>query len=291
MRITIVFLLFFLLNSAHLFSQSFGIRAGLNMNTFVGPKEVSYERNQYTRGFHFGVNYGYKFSEKLVLRFEAQYTQIGNKYSLTGDGYYRVPIVRPGSPIRPQAFSFEKGYTEMQLKVSNAYINFPITLGFQVNKKIELVGGVNIGYLIGPRGSGVIYFEQSDRLFFKQSLTHNYNTDVARGASSNVIGAQVYVGDFVTALMKNAGAYYNYNSSEKIGRLYNPIDIGVTAGFNYFVTKGLYFGVRWNYGLLDITNNKMDMLRTSYDEVNNLMLPSNHFDRNFGFEGSFGFRF
>ena len=40
-----------------------------------------------------------------------------------------------------------------------------------------------------------------------------------------------------------------------------------------------------------MTNDKVDFLRKTFDEENVVGIKSNHFDRNVGFEVSFGFRF
>lgn len=61
-------------------SQSFGIRAGLNYTKFSGPLEQGVnETNSLSNGFHFGVNYAYKFADRLSVKGELLYTQIGTK--------------------------------------------------------------------------------------------------------------------------------------------------------------------------------------------------------------------
>ncbi|MBK7634687.1 MAG: hypothetical protein IPJ13_10625 [Saprospiraceae bacterium] len=91
-------------------------------------------------------------------------------------------------------------------------------------------------------------------------------------------------------LARDAGAYYNYASTEMDGKLYNRWDFGLTGGISYFINKGFYFGLKYDFGLMDITNNKMDFLRKKQTKLRAKVL-SNHFDRNVGFQASFGFRF
>jgi hypothetical protein len=265
--------------------QSFGIRAGLNYTSFSGPLETGVnEKFGISNGFHFGINYAYSFADKLSVRGEIVYTQVGSKYNYDGESFYKVPL---GS-----AFLYEKGKSTIEMKISNAYISVPMTLSWQATKKIELSAGVYASYLIGPRGNGTIYFEKNkDSLFFKQSLIHNYFTDVAGGIANSASGASVWVDGIVVTLAHDAGAYYNYSALEKDGSLYNRVDFGLTGGFSYFINRGFYFGVRYDYGLLDITNNKMDYLRKTYDPTTVKGILSNHFDRNVGFQASFGFRF
>ena len=269
-------------------AQSFGIRAGLNYTKFSGPLEQGVnEKNSLSNGFHFGVNYAYKFADRLSIKGELLYTQIGTKYSYDGESFYKIPI--------GNAFIYEKGNSAIQMKVSNAYISMPITLQFEVSKKIELNLGIYGSFLIGPRGNGSIVFNSYDHLEgirFSQSLIHSYNSDAARESIlSRTDGPSIFVDGEVVKLARSAGAYYDYQQSEKVGNLYKRYDFGLTGGLSYFINKGFYFGVRYDFGLIDITNNKVDHKRKTFDEVNNLFNFSDDFDRNVGIEASFGFKF
>lgn len=56
-------------------AQSFGIRAGLNYTSFSGPLEEGVnEKYSISDGFHFGVNYAYKFADDFSLKGELLYT-------------------------------------------------------------------------------------------------------------------------------------------------------------------------------------------------------------------------
>ncbi len=266
-------------------AQSFGIRAGLNATSIYGPRESGVnEQFGLSGGFHFGVNYAYKFTNKLALKGELLYTQIGGKYNYDGESYYKFPI--------SNAFVFKKGISTIDMKISNAYISIPITFQWQTTKKVELFAGGYLSLLVGPRGNGTIEFlNDPDSLFFRQSLIHNYNKDLAGGIATSNLGPSVWVDGKVVQLARDVGAYYNLQNSEKVGNLYRGFDIGLTGGVNYFFNKGFYGGFRVIYGLRDVTNNEMDFLRKTYDEENNLDIRSNHFDRNIGYEFSLGFRF
>ncbi|MBK8347452.1 MAG: PorT family protein [Saprospiraceae bacterium] len=266
-------------------AQSFGIRAGLNYTKFSGPLESGVnEKYSLSNGFHFGVNYAYKIADIFSIKGEALYTQIGSSYNYDGDSYYKVPI--------GNAFVYEKGKSTIEMKVSNAYISIPVTFQWQASKKLEFYAGGYASFLIGPRGNGTVYFEKDTvSLYFKQSLIHNYSKDQAGGIATNTAGSSVYVDGKVVTLARDAGAYYNYLANEKDGNLYNSFDAGLTFGANYYINKGFYVGFKYNYGLLDVTNNKMDRIRKTYDEANNKSLLASDFDRNVGFEVSFGFRF
>ena len=179
------------------------------------------------------------------------------------------------------------------MKVSNAYIAIPITIQFEVSKKIELNIGIYGAILIGPKGNGTIRFDSYDHpkdIFFRQSLIHNYGSDEA-GQVTDGNGPTIIIDGGKRQLARGAGAYYHYQPSEKVGNLYKRYDFGLTGGLSYFINKGFYFSVRYDYGLLDITNNKVDHKRKTYDEVNNLFNFSDDFDRNVGIQASFGFKF
>ncbi len=275
-------------------AQKFGIRAGLNYNKFSGPLEQGLsERFIYSGGFHFGVNYQYKVADKLFVSGEVSFIQMGTRHEILGNGYFKIPITSRNDWVNFNAFSYQKGYMEYSIKVSNAYVNIPIILHYKPHKNIELIGGGYMAFLVQPRGNGTLYFDQNnDRIFFKQTLIHNYNKDVAKGINSNGgIGPAIFLGEEIITMAKETGAYYNYLESEMNGTLYRSFDLGLTGGFNYYFNKGFYLGLRYDFGLLDVTDNRMDMLRSRYDEENLQMIPSNHFDRNTGFQISLGFRF
>lgn len=281
----LILLCYFMLLMAGLAAQSFGIRAGLNYTRFSGPLEEGVnEKFSLSNGFHFGVNYAYPIAEDLSVRGEVVYTQIGTGYTYDGASFYKIPL--------GNAFVYEKGRSTIEMKISNAYITVPLMLSWQASKKWELSAGGYISFLIGPRGNGTLYFEKNtDSLFFKQSLIHNYNKDVAGGIATGTTGPSVWVDGKIVTLARDAGAYYNYLSTEKVGTLYNFLDIGLSGSVQYFINKGFYVGLKYSYGLLDVTNDEMDVLRKEYDETINRAKPALHFDRNVGAEISFGFRF
>jgi hypothetical protein len=276
-------------------AQKFGLRAGLNYTKFKGPLEAE-EKYSTTSGWHFGVNYAYSLSDVLALNGELLYTQTGTSYSYLGDSFYKIPLSSSNSLI-PNAYLYEKGKTDLTMKISNAYITIPLTVQWDVSNKIELSAGVYGSVLIGPKGNGTIKFNSyrddtrnPDSLFFQHSLIYNYNTDKA-GQSTGQVGPWVFVNKDKTPIAKGAGAYYNYLSTELEGKLYKPYDYGLTGGISYFVNKGLFLGLRYDFGLVDITNNEVDVSRKTYDETNNRFKFSKDFDRNVGFQVSFGFRF
>ncbi|MBK9151205.1 MAG: PorT family protein [Saprospiraceae bacterium] len=270
-------------------AQSFGIRAGLNYSKLSGPTDSNgsvTEKFGLTNGFHFGINYAYQMDDDFAVKAELLYNQMGTNYSYNGASYYKIPF--------GTSFVYEKGLTDMTLKVSNAYITIPVMIQYQLSKKIELNAGIYGSVLIAPRGSGTIFFESTEHpteVFFKQSLVHNYYSDNARGTASIAPGPAIIINGNVVQLAKDAGAYYNFNESEKNGNTYNSIDFGLTGGVSYFINKGFYIGFRYDYGLTDVTNNAMNPSRRDFDETNDAMIFKNQLHRHIGLQASFGFRF
>jgi hypothetical protein len=290
----LIFIMLIAIGNSPLAAQSFGIRAGLNYTKFSGPTEAGVgEKFSISNGFHFGVNYAYKLTDVISIKTELLYTQVGSGYDYNGESFYKIPLSSSLSTGVPNAYLYEKGKTEINMKISNAYISIPIVAQYEIHPDWEISAGIYGSVLIGPRGNGTLRFNSTnnpEKIFFKQSLIHNYNSDDP-GGSSGFTGPWVFVNDARTPIARDAGAYYNYLSTEHEGKLYKPFDFGLTGGVSYFVNKGLFIGFRYDFGLLDITNNKVDAYRKNYDEVNNRFIFSKDFDRNTGFQVSFGFRF
>src|SRR5690606_822556 len=149
-----------------------------------GPSETDgtavVENFKLTNGFHFGVNYSYPFANRLAVKGELVYTQLGTQYEYEGESYYRI--------FTQTDVINEKGHSIMELKISNAYISVPVTLQWTVSKKFEFNAGLYANILIQPRGAGQLRFTSYDRpneIRLKQTLEHNYNKDIAQSGSLN----------------------------------------------------------------------------------------------------------
>ncbi|MBK8548928.1 MAG: PorT family protein [Saprospiraceae bacterium] len=264
-------------------AQKLGIRAGLNYSKFQGPVETGVnEKNILTNGFHFGFTYAYPIIENLSVRGELMYSQLGNKFEYDGESYYKIRY--DGGIIN------EKGNSIIDLKVTNNYIGLPVMLQYTY-KKFEVSFGGYFNYLIQSKGSGTQRFksyDKPDEIFMKQTLDHNYKKDEA--GSGSLTGPAIIINDKSLFLFKNTGAYYQFSSAEKSGNLYNNVDYGLTGGLSYFFTKGFFAGLRYDYGLTDLTNDRMDPSRKSLDE-NGEFIFKNDFDRHISLQISLGFRF
>jgi hypothetical protein len=270
-------------------AQTFGVRAGLNYSTFLGPTETGVDETYgYSTGFHFGLSYSYNFTDLFSLRTELVYIQNGSKYDFKGDSYYIIE--------HSDQKTFEKGTLEFyDLNISNAYISIPIVANYRINKKWEIFGGGYFNMLIGPTGRGQMKFisnDRPDKIRFIRSLDFRYNSDDFSEITGRSAGPLTEIGidvdGTIVTLTKFAGAYTL--QGEKTGNTFNFLDFGLTAGFHYFLNKGFFVGLTVDYGVPDLTNNEVDF---SLKELN----PDNSFkfsddkDTHFGIQASFGFRF
>lgn len=281
--VTVVFLLILGVSAQ---AQTFGVRAGLNNGTIIGPTENSGESFGFNGGFHFGINYGYNVTDLLTVMFEVGYAQYGSSYSYNGDSYF---IIRDENQT-----IYEPGRREMDLSISNGYLSFPVVVSYKLNKKWEVFGGAYANILVSPTGRGQLRFtssRDSAAIVFVQSLDYNYRTDEA--LEGRRIPGQRDIGVFDPSgepvfFPKIAGAYYQHG--EKSANLINGIDAGLTAGFNYFLNKGFYAGLRVEYGFTDLTNSQVDASVVELDPENQLIFRDDN-DRHLGINVSIGFRF
>ena len=278
-RIVALFLLV-----AHLAStQSIGVRAGWNFNTFSGPLEAN-ESYAYTNGIHFGINYGYKLSSTFMVRAELLYNQTGTKQKFDGPSYYLI--------YTPEKTVYEKGRRLLDLEITTSYISLPITAVFQLGKKWEVYGGLSPNFLINPSGRGTVRFYSSEHpndIIMKQTLDYSYFKDEALGASTTNTGyVKIIVEGEVVNLPKAVGAYYQ-NDVKSANRL-NWLNLSTVAGVNYFLNRRFYIGGRVEYGLFDVTNNQMDFTLEKYNDDFSVSKRDDK-DIQLTFQASLGFRF
>jgi hypothetical protein len=157
----------------------------------------------------------------------------------------------------------------------------------------EFSAGGYVGFMVQSGGEGSLLFSDGktesnlkieDTEFF---LNHNYRKDdPGEGVGDEIF--VVRVDNRNLELPKNLGAYYDY--PEDKGRLYNSLDYGVVGGLAYYLSSSLYFGVRLQYGLADITNNKADLQKSSTGD-NKALIYREDEDKNFMIQASVGFSF
>lgn len=264
------------------FAQSIGVRAGLNYSTFSGPLETN-EKFGLANGIHFGISYGYKFTNTFMLRTELLYNQMGSKLTFDGENSYYL-IYTPKKTV------FEKGRRILDLEISNSYISLPFTAVYQLSRKFEIYGGLSPSFLINPTARGLVRFTSKDNpteIVFKQALDYRYYSDQP-GEASTSSKLRIIVDGEIVELPKSVKAYYQTDAL--FGSSFNWFNLSAVGGVNFFINKGFYVGARYEYGLLDVTNNKMDH---SITELNDdyTFKKRNDSDKQLSLQFSLGFKF
>ncbi len=267
----------------------YGFKTGLNFARMDGPSEMNpagaeLESWKSITGFHIGLAMGYKFNEYLGVRSELLYTKKGGKYTFEGDSY-RVFRFDGGSTL-------STGKSRYLVNVNNAYLDLPV-LVYGRWKDFELSAGGYLGLMVQSIGDGSISYTGGRTVGLQNSIADlefnlDYNfrkDDPGKGADGQTLIVQV---DGKTLeLPKTLGAYYDY--PEDTGNLYNSIDYGLMAGLAYYLSRSLFIGVRLQYGLADITNNKADLSKGTTDNGNLIFREDK--DRNVVIQASVGFSF
>lgn len=272
-------------------SIKYSFKVGLNFSKFNAPVETdqlgnALEEFKTNVGFHAGGGIRYQFSKKFGVGLELMYSQKGGKNFFDSDSAY-VVIKRPNNLASAVAY----GTKTENNRISISYIDLPLTFYYKI-KKFELSAGANIAFNVNATGTGESTFKGlttsgGEIKQFITSFDHNYVKNVAGEFTSVAINNVVVDGDQI-AVPASIGAYYFY--PEKSGNYYNLIDLGLNAGLAYYFNDALYFGIRANYGLSDVTNNFYDRSTQLLDPQNNY-IKRNDFDRNLSFQGSIGFSF
>jgi hypothetical protein len=267
----------------------YGFKTGLNFARMAGPSEVSaagadLENWKTITGFHIGLSVGYAFSDNFGLRGEVLYTKRGAKYTFDGASY-RIFRFDGGSIL-------STGNSRYLINVTNAYIDFPV-LAYGRWKDFELSAGAYAGLMVQSIGDGSLSYTDgrtaplqnaiSDLEF---NLDYNFRKDApGRGDNTQTVVAKV---DAKTLeLPKTLGAYYDY--PEDKGNLYNTLDYGLVAGISYYLSRSLFFGMRLQYGLADVTNADADLSKAATD--NGALIFRQDSDRNVVIQASVGFSF
>jgi hypothetical protein len=234
----------------------FGFRAGLSLSKLDGPSELgpggeALETNKYTGGFHIGAAVNFKFTDIFGLRTELVYSQRGTNYTYNGPSYFFLGQ-NTLTPVTLQ------GNRTQTIKVSNSYLDIPITAYYKVGY-FEFFGGLNTGLLLASSAGGEILFDGTSPIGnpvtpFEVGLDYNYKGDepgTFTGTTKDVsVDGRIYT------TPQFLGAYYY--DTVKDGNFYKTLDFGVTAGIAYFLNDGLYLSLRYIHGLNDVDENAYD---------------------------------
>ena len=123
-------------------------------------------------------------------------------------------------------------------------------------KWIELSAGFNVAWLASSTGAGeLVYTDQSqvgEDAFRGISLDYSYFRDEIGEADIEGTASSANINGSILEIPSTIFAYYDYPEGSET-RLYNRFDFGLHASTNFYINGSLYVGVRFNYGLTDIT--------------------------------------
>lgn len=264
---------------------SYGIKAGLGVSTILGDKEMNaqgedLEKTGYVAGFHIGVVFNIDIVEdKFGVAPEFLFVQKGGRYQYDGPGSLTLNAAN-GSEVTFQ------GQKDDAFSVVNSYIDIPVMLYYKPIERIKISLGMDVGFLVASTGSGESRFIRTNGVGEEEVATVNLDYNFIRdkpGEAKSETMQTVTLGGTPLEYPESIGAYY-FNETDE-GNYYKTIDMGLCADLTLFITKGISLGFRANYGLLDITNDKLDFSRQNSGE---LRLDK---DRNLSFSTSLAFNF
>jgi len=268
----------------------YGFKTGLNFASIDGVSEVDasgklLETWKNTTGFHIGATFSLNFTDNLGVRTEFLYSKKGAKYTFEGPGY-RFFTQANGTKI------LTTGNVRYLVNITNSYIDIPL-MAFGRFGDFEISAGPYAALNIQSAGEGSLRYEGKSQLngasidVLEFNLDHNYRKDdPGEGNTAQTVKITVDGKDF--ELPKTLGAYYDF--TEDKGNLYNALDYGLIGGVSYYLSRTLYFNVRLQYGLADLTRDEAD-LNANKLGPNNAPVFNTRKDRNFTVQASVGFSF
>lgn len=284
-------ILFFVLLSSFSFAYaqgefSGGFKAGLNFNNFIGPEETANEVFSTNTGFHIGASFVYSVTDLFGIKAELMYSQKGVQQSYDGPSYFTFYRQSTGTPI------YAKGNRKSDISIANSYIDIPLMVYYKIGS-LELEAGVNAGILVGTTGSGGITFSGSTIAGspvaeFTTGIDYGYYSD-EQGLDAVIQGDAISLNTVPDVIRPtNINAYYEAADNDE--NLFRTLDFGLNAGMAFFLNRGLYVGVRANYGLTDVTNENQDLALEDLDSANRYITRDDQ-DQNISVQASVGFRF
>ncbi len=287
----VLFTLFFLKLSAQ--EYHFGIRGGVNFGKINGtPEGDNLDEYTFRNGFHFGIEAMYSFNDVVSLGTEISYNQMGTNYQYKGPSYY----------IFSDKHVIYNDDVDVSLSINNSYVTIPINVFIKPLDRLEFKFGGYMGILIGSGGNGKMKFGTK----FNQILKYNYYADNNENAYRTTPSDKLYIstlneqGDtIIRTTYKTVTAYSQYQGDDaKAGDLFKVFDFGLNAGVSYYLNSSLFLGLNLQYGLKDITNDKVDRSLSklggngdaTFEDDDHLIYRDDK-DKNFNLQISIGFRF
>ena len=261
---------------------SLGFKAGLNFSRFLGPTEMEEDYTTVT-GFHIGATFAYQITDIYGVEGELLFNQKGTEQFFEGESY--AVFWR-----RDQSASItQPAQRRMTLNIINSYVEMPVMV-FAKFGRLKVSAGPSIAFLVGSSGSGEVIFSDyplGNEPMAAVELDYNYLRDKAgEGNYDNIlVTASFQNTDYV--LPQQIGAFYEYTEDEE--NYFNLVDVGLNLGLSYFFNDALYLGYRFNFGLIDVTNNKIDRVIGAFPQDDFLLQDDRN--TNFSMQASIGFSF
>lgn len=266
---------------------SLTFKAGLNFSKLDGPLQSFGDKTLETynnnSGFHVGAGANFRLTDELGVRAEFLYSQMGTEYQYDGPSYW-VFFNNAGNPIHDRG-----GERRMIIDVTNSYLDLPVSI-FYKYKRFEVHAGMSAGLLIGSIGNGELRYSNASSGVdeFITALDFRYLRDEPTTAVGEEVLQRTVNGSTVS-IPPSLGAFYG-----ALGQTENPfsnIDLAVHGGVSLFLNDGLYVGVRYRYGLVDVKEDEADISYLNLDENNNFIYKSGEVHRNIALQASVGFSF
>lgn len=273
---------------------SYGFKVGLNFSTLMADSEKDASGNDletfdYNSGFHVGAAFIYRITDLVGVRAELLFNQRGVKYAYEGTSFQFFD-----NDLGDRVVA-RNGNRRFFLETVNSYIDIPLTAYYKIGQKLEIYGGVDVGFLVGS--SAVGEFSYTGEVPGFPNINETFELDFNYFGDESAADSPIAEGTEVFTLMNNArsitiprrlGAYY-LDYPEKDGSFYNIIDFGLTGGVAFYINSGLFISGTLNYGLVDATNDFYDVSRVEAD--GDQYIPRNDKDSNLSIQTSIGFSF
>ncbi|MEM9821705.1 MAG: outer membrane beta-barrel protein, partial [Bacteroidota bacterium] len=156
-------------------------RVGLNFSRLPGPSEMdaagnNLEDHRNTTGFHVAGGAVFKFLENYGMKAELVFSQRGGTYEYNGIANRVFQTTLSGNPL------VITGEQQNIIRVTNSYVEIPVTGYVKVGKKLEFQAGASISFLVSSKGEGNWIFRgNSNRdgnpFDISIDLNHNYLKD------------------------------------------------------------------------------------------------------------------
>ncbi len=268
-----------------------GVRIGLNMNSFAGPSELDADGTELetfdnNTGFLVGGLLNVGITDLFGARVELQFSQKGGRRLYKGQS---ATVFNPGTGSEVLVI----GERNSVVRVNNSYIDIPVMLYFKPISKLQIFGGVNVGFLVASTGFGQLDIDGISAVgqipvSVTTTLDHNYLKD--EGYATAELGATTdFTADGNLVQVPNESGAYVLDFATKQENTYNGLDFGVIGGISYKLNGSLFLAAMYNLGLMDVTADAKDIARAETDG-NDFKLRSDK-DTNRSLQISLGFQF